>query len=91
MWRRCGSAGDVVVCNVDWVLGTDASSPMAIDYFRQMRGEKLFDPARVLFSMDHYSPATHRPPWHFTMRCARLHDGTAPVSSRKVMASAFNC
>jgi 3-isopropylmalate/(R)-2-methylmalate dehydratase large subunit len=57
---KCGGdavAGEIVVCNVDWVLGTDASSPMAIDYFRQMRGEKLFDPARVLFSMDHYSPA----------------------------------
>jgi 3-isopropylmalate/(R)-2-methylmalate dehydratase large subunit len=49
-------AGDVVDCAVDLVLGTDASAPMAIDYFRRMDGDRLFDPARVLFSLDHYSP-----------------------------------
>lgn len=49
-------AGDIVICDVDLVLGTDASSPMAIDYFEQMGGTALFDPARVLFAMDHYAP-----------------------------------
>jgi 3-isopropylmalate/(R)-2-methylmalate dehydratase large subunit len=29
---------------------------MAIDYFEQMRGERLHDPGRVFFSLDHYSP-----------------------------------
>jgi 3-isopropylmalate/(R)-2-methylmalate dehydratase large subunit len=38
------------------VLGTDASSPMAIDYFERMGGTKLFDPSKVIFSFDHYSP-----------------------------------
>ena len=36
--------------------GTDASSPMAIDYFEKMGGDRLFDPSRVLFAFDHYSP-----------------------------------
>ncbi len=49
-------AGDVVVCDVDVIVGTDASSPMAFDYFRRMGGERLRDPARVVFSLDHYSP-----------------------------------
>ena len=49
-------AGDIVVCDVDLVLGTDASSPMAIDYFEQMGGTALFDPTRVLFALDHYAP-----------------------------------
>ena len=49
-------AGDIVVCDVDLVLGTDASSPMAIDYFEQMGGTAVFDPSRVLFAMDHYAP-----------------------------------
>ena len=49
-------AGDIVICDVDWVLGTDASSPMAIDYFERMGGTKLFDPSKVIFSFDHYSP-----------------------------------
>jgi 3-isopropylmalate/(R)-2-methylmalate dehydratase large subunit len=51
-------AGDVVICGADWVVGTDASSPMAIDYFDQMRGERLFEPSRVSFAFDHYSPPT---------------------------------
>jgi len=58
---RSGSsarAGDIVVCKADLVLGTDGSGPMAIDYFEQMRGEQLHDPAQVFFSLDHYSPPT---------------------------------
>src|SRR5215213_2746952 len=51
-------AGDVVVCRADWILGTDASSPMAIDYFNRMGGQSLYDARRVLFAMDHYSPPT---------------------------------
>ena len=51
-------AGDIVVCKADLVLGTDGSGPMAIDYFEQMGGERLRDPERVFFSLDHYSPPT---------------------------------
>jgi len=59
--RRCGrqvQADDVAICAVDRVIGTDGSGPMAIDYFEQMGGSQLFDPARVYFSLDHYAPAT---------------------------------
>jgi 3-isopropylmalate/(R)-2-methylmalate dehydratase large subunit len=49
-------AGDVVVCAVDLVVGTDASGPMAIDYFERMGGTRLSDPSRVLFALDHYAP-----------------------------------
>jgi 3-isopropylmalate/(R)-2-methylmalate dehydratase large subunit len=48
-------AGDIVVCDVDLVVGTDASSPMAIDYFNRMDGKRLFDPSRVVLALDHYS------------------------------------
>ncbi len=51
-------AGDVVVCDVDLVIGTDASGPMAIDYFERMGGTRVFDPSRVIFALDHYSPPT---------------------------------
>ena len=59
---RDARAGDVVVCDVDWVIGTDASSPMAIDYFEQMGGTSVFDPERVVFALDHYAsgPAADR-------------------------------
>lgn len=51
-------AGEIAICGVDLLLGTDGSGPMAIDYFEQMRGERLFDASRVFFSLDHYSPPT---------------------------------
>ena len=56
---HCGAparAGEIVICRVDWVIGTDGSGPMAIDYFEQMGGRALFDPSRVFFSLDHYAP-----------------------------------
>ena len=53
---RDARAGEVVVCDVDLVLGTDASAPMAIDYFDRMHGERVFDPGRVMFALDHYAP-----------------------------------
>jgi 3-isopropylmalate/(R)-2-methylmalate dehydratase large subunit len=57
--RKCGRdvrAGDIAICKVDTVVGTDGSGPMAIDYFERMQGRALFDPARVFFSLDHYAP-----------------------------------
>ena len=56
---HCGAptrAGEIVICRVDRVIGTDGSGPMAIEYFEQMGGGALFDPARVFFSLDHYAP-----------------------------------
>ena len=49
-------AGDIVVCRVDRVLGTDAATPMAIDYFERMGGTGVFDPQRILLALDHYAP-----------------------------------
>jgi 3-isopropylmalate/(R)-2-methylmalate dehydratase large subunit len=64
---RAARAGEIVICDVDLVLGTDASSPMAIAYFERMAGQCLFDPARVVFSLDHYSPPS-------TAKTAGFHD-----------------
>src|SRR5829696_7118147 len=71
------AAGDVVVCRADWILGTDASSPMAIDYFNQMGGQRLDDAKRVLFAMDHYSPPTvpQTRAFHEEMRTFAKHHG----------------
>ena len=53
-------AGDVVVCRVDAALGTDGSTPMALDYFAAMGGEKVRDPERIIFALDHYAPPPSR-------------------------------
>ena len=68
-------AGDVAICRVDHVLGTDASSPMAIDYFEKMGGTHLFDPSRVLFAFDHYSPPA-------SAKTAAFHDRVRAFAGR---------
>ncbi|KXU83949.1 3-isopropylmalate dehydratase large subunit [Paraburkholderia monticola] len=50
-------AGDVVICEVDYALGTDGSIPMAIDYFAAMDGARVHAPHKLLFALDHYAPA----------------------------------
>ena len=57
---RDARAGDVVVCRVDCALGTDGSTPMAIDYFEAMGGQRVHDPRRIVFALDHYAPAPSR-------------------------------
>lgn len=57
---RDARAGDVVICEVDCAMATDGSAPMAIDYFEQMGGARVFDPRRVVFVMDHYSSSAHQ-------------------------------
>jgi 3-isopropylmalate/(R)-2-methylmalate dehydratase large subunit len=58
--RRDARAGDLVICAVDYAMATDGSAPMAIDYFEQMGGARVFDPQRIVFVMDHYSSTGHQ-------------------------------
>jgi 3-isopropylmalate/(R)-2-methylmalate dehydratase large subunit len=53
-------AGDVVVSTVDCALGTDASVPMAIDYFEAMGGTRVRHPERLVFALDHYASTSAR-------------------------------
>jgi 3-isopropylmalate/(R)-2-methylmalate dehydratase large subunit len=73
---RTVRAGDVVVCEVDYALGTDGSTPMALDYFEAMGGNRVLHPERIVFALDHYAPAPSRQTTvlHQRMRdFARLH------------------
>ncbi|MDA8097165.1 MAG: 3-isopropylmalate dehydratase large subunit [Desulforudis sp.] len=49
--------GDIVVAAVDFVMGQDGTSPLAINAYRAMEGQKLFDPSRVALVIDHSSPS----------------------------------
>ncbi|HEV2674785.1 MAG TPA: aconitase/3-isopropylmalate dehydratase large subunit family protein [Aliidongia sp.] len=49
-------AGDLVVCDVDCALGTDGSTPMALDYFASMGGTTVRHSDRLVFALDHYVP-----------------------------------
>ena len=61
-------AGDVVVCPVDCALGTDGSTPMALDYFAAMGGTRVRHPERIVLALDHYAPAPSRQTAEFHQR-----------------------
>jgi 3-isopropylmalate/(R)-2-methylmalate dehydratase large subunit len=50
-------AGDIVVADVDFVMGQDGTSPLAIKAIERMGVEKVFDPAKVALVIDHSSPS----------------------------------
>jgi len=50
-------AGDIVVADVDFVMGQDGTSPLAIRALERMGVERVFDPAKVALVMDHSSPS----------------------------------
>jgi len=50
-------AGDIVVAEVDYVMGQDGTSPLAIRALENMGVEAVFDPGKVALVMDHSSPS----------------------------------
>ncbi|MFZ5590770.1 MAG: 3-isopropylmalate dehydratase large subunit [Bacillota bacterium] len=50
-------AGDLVVADVDLIMGQDGTSPLAIKAFENMGGEKVFDPEKVALVIDHSAPS----------------------------------
>ncbi len=57
---HCGrevSAGELVVAEVDFMMGQDGTSPLAIRAFRELGGERVKDPSRVALVIDHSAPS----------------------------------
>ncbi|GER82297.1 MAG: 3-isopropylmalate dehydratase large subunit [Thermogemmatispora sp.] len=54
------NAGEIVIVDVDHVMSHDTTSPLAIQAFRKLTGERggrVFDPARAHIVFDHIVPA----------------------------------
>jgi 3-isopropylmalate/(R)-2-methylmalate dehydratase large subunit len=57
---KCGkdiSAGDVVMAPIDRAMIHDITGPLAIQKFREMGGERVYDPKGVVMLFDHQVPA----------------------------------
>lgn len=50
-------ANDIVIADLDFIMGQDGTSPLAIKAFYEMRGLKVFDPLRIAMVIDHSAPS----------------------------------
>ncbi|WP_304338262.1 3-isopropylmalate dehydratase large subunit [Collinsella tanakaei] len=48
--------GQLVECDLDIVLANDITAPIAIDVFRELGAQRVFDRDRVCLVPDHYAP-----------------------------------
>lgn len=53
-------AGDVVVTNVDICLAQDGSGPLAVRQIEKLGVEKMANPDRTVFFLDHSAPASRK-------------------------------
>lgn len=50
-------ANDIVIADLDFMMGQDGTSPLAIRAFKEMQAKQVFDPERVAMVIDHSAPS----------------------------------
>ncbi|MFA5097662.1 MAG: 3-isopropylmalate dehydratase large subunit [Candidatus Margulisiibacteriota bacterium] len=50
-------AGDIVIADLDFMIGQDGTSGVAIDVFNKMGGKGVSDPKKIAIIIDHSSPS----------------------------------
>lgn len=58
--KHCGrdvTAGDFVVAEVDLAMSHDTTGPIAVEAFRKYGRDRVWDPSKVLFVLDHATPS----------------------------------
>ncbi len=50
-------AGEIVVADVDYAMGQDGTTPLAINAFKEMNAVEVFDGEKIAFVIDHNSPS----------------------------------
>ncbi|MBW8012373.1 MAG: 3-isopropylmalate dehydratase large subunit [Chloroflexi bacterium] len=58
---KCGKdevfPGEFINAKVDMVLASELSGVLAVDEFEKIKGARVFDPEKIVFVMDHFTPA----------------------------------
>ncbi|PIS30800.1 3-isopropylmalate dehydratase large subunit [Candidatus Saganbacteria bacterium CG08_land_8_20_14_0_20_45_16] len=57
---KLARAGDIVIANLDYLIGQDGTSGVAIDSFRKLGVKKVFDPNKIAIIIDHSSPSPNK-------------------------------
>jgi len=52
-------AGDIVIAKVDAAMAHDGTALLAIEAFREMEGQKLWDPSKSVLVIDHVAPSAN--------------------------------
>jgi 3-isopropylmalate/(R)-2-methylmalate dehydratase large subunit len=80
---HCGEkevrAGQFINARVDIVMASELSGIVAIEEFEKIKGARIWDPKKVVFVMDHFTPAKDIKSAEIVKRCrefARKHDIT---------------
>lgn len=55
--KRDARANDIVIADLDFTMGQDGTSGLAIQAFNEMKANKVFDPKRVAMVIDHSAPS----------------------------------
>jgi 3-isopropylmalate/(R)-2-methylmalate dehydratase large subunit len=55
--KRDARANDIVIADLDFTMGQDGTSGLAIQAFNEMEAKKVFDPKRVAMVIDHSAPS----------------------------------
>jgi 3-isopropylmalate/(R)-2-methylmalate dehydratase large subunit len=50
-------AGDIIVADLDFMMGQDGTSGLAIDSFRKMEAKNVADPRKIAICLDHSAPS----------------------------------
>ncbi len=50
-------AGDIVVADLDFMMGQDGTSGVAIDSFKRMGAKRVFDGSKIAICIDHSAPS----------------------------------
>src|SRR3989304_3836974 len=70
---HCGQtevhAGQFINARVDIVLASELSGIVAIEEFEKIKGARIFDPKKVVFVMDHFTPAKDIKSAEIVKRC----------------------
>ena len=55
--RKDAIAGEIVIADLDFMIGQDGTSGVAIDVFNKMEGKKVFNPEKIAIIIDHSAPS----------------------------------
>ncbi|PNR92781.1 3-isopropylmalate dehydratase large subunit [Petrotoga sp. 9PWA.NaAc.5.4] len=54
---RSVESGEIVIVNVDFMMGQDGTSPLTIKTFEEVGAKEVFDPTKIAMVIDHNAPS----------------------------------